>query len=178
MAKMQDLDMQDDFYEINLKQSAELRQKVADWISEGQFTHMLTIRVPSSNRYASMEAAHTNFYRVLKRFEKSLLGKYWYNHMLYFRGFMEKGLTGTWHAHVLLWADKYSTERLQKALETTRKYTRLASDALHLVEITRTPEILSQYCVKELIADDKGHFNPDRIFLSETLFYIPRGAIK
>ena len=146
------------------------QKSLNDWLSNKIFTHMLTIKLPLWAITPDLQDANNVLYKIVKHFEKSLVGRAWHKHPVHFVGFAELGKHKVWHWQLLLWAQEYTDEQLYTAVKKTVKSMKLTAKRLYLSPITHTPDYLKAYCVKELVVDKYGHLNTERFICSDLLF--------
>lgn len=151
----------------------QIQNELQDWLNNQIFSHFLTIRLPIGAYTENFERAKPIFHKILRHFEKSLVGRHWNRSPVNFIGTAELGKNKIWHLHLLLWAQKYTNEEIHAAVESVAQKLKLTNRALKLQEIDLTPSALNSYVTKEITADNLGHFNTDRLIFSETLFNLP-----
>ena len=149
------------------------KSQLNGWLITQNITHFFTIRLPFLAYTTNFDKAEGHLRKIVKRFEKSLLGCHWKRYPLHFVGFAERGRFGLWHWHLLLLAEKFTTEQLLEAMIETRYYMELSKHDLDLQPIDRTPGHLNGYCMKEIWADNNGHFDSDRFIFSWDLLNLP-----
>jgi len=147
------------------------QKSLNDWLNNKIFTHMLTIKLPLWAITPDLQNANNVLYKIVKHFEKSLVGRAWHKHPVHFVGFAELGKHKVWHWHLLLWAQEYTDEQLNTAVKKTIKSMKLTTKRLCLSPITHTPDYLNGYCTKEIIVDNYGHINQERFVCSDVLFF-------
>lgn len=119
--------------------------------------------------------------RIMSQFEREILGRGWIRDHIRFIAFAELGESQVWHFHVVLSHPKnYGNEdRMFLVLDKIREAHNLSTYALKFDNIVydengvSTVDKVVNYCTKEILADSKGHFDSDRIILSEDLFNMP-----
>ena len=156
----------------NITNTEKLQQQAQDWLDSKIFSHYLTVDLPISVQHYNYTKANYVLRNIVKRYEKELVGRHWNKKPVHFIGFAEQGKHKIWHWHLLLWAFQYTDAELQSALVKTIQYMNLDVKTMDIRPIDRTPWKLDKYNVKELFANGNLHFNSDRIFTSETLFYL------
>lgn len=154
-------------------QTQKTRESLQDWLNNQIFSHFLTVRLPIGAYTDKFEQALPKFHKIIRHFEKSLVGRHWNRNPVHFVGTAELGTNKVWHLHLLLWAQKYTDTEIQTALDNITEKLKLTDRTLDLQEIDRTPDILNGYITKEITADNLGHFNTDRLIFSEMLFNLP-----
>ena len=156
---------------IQPNQTQRVQQSLTDWLNNKIFTHMLTIKLPLWAITSDLHEANNILYKIVKHFEKALIGRAWHKHPLHFVGLAELGAHKVWHWHLLLWAQEYTDEQLQNAVKKTIKNMKLTEKRLYLCPIEYTPDYLNSYCVKEVVVDNNGHFDTERFICSDVLFF-------
>lgn len=155
------------------EQTEKVQQIINDWLDEFMFSHYFTIKVPLGAYKSGFDGSYKILRKIVKRYEKELVGRYWHKNPVHFIGIAELGERKIWHWHLLLWGHKYTDEQLQTALIKTRDYMELSENTLDIRPITYTPSRLNGYNTKEIIADNHGRFNTDRIICSDIIFDLP-----
>ena len=67
------------------------QKSLNDWLNNKIFTHMLTIKLPLWAITPDLQDANNVLYKIVKHFEKSLVGRAWHKHPVHFVGFAELG---------------------------------------------------------------------------------------
>lgn len=150
----------------------QLQQQTKDWLGYMSFSHYLVVDLPLDRKHYDFEHATKFLKTVIKRFEKELVGRYWHKRPVRFVGIAEQGNFHIWHWNLLLSAFKYTDIEMVNAVTKTTNYMKLDSKTMNIQPIKPENERLSDYCVKELTVNFNFHVNSDRIFTSETLFYL------
>ena len=156
------------------QKTIKLRQELNSWIYETYHpNYFLTIRLSKNKETFNQEKANKEVWRVLKKFEKSLIGRNWKKKHLPFIMFAENhhGYS-TWHYHILFNGDKFSEKQLQGAIYQTKLDLRLANYTIELRKKICTPKRLMDYCTKELKVRYIDEVENDRMIMSDVLFYI------
>ena len=147
------------------------RRQLYNWIAASDPTHFLSIQFPMNMRSPSLDVSKNNLRRLMARFEQCLIGSRWTKSHLPFYAFAEKGRHDgySYHFHILLNAGTYTTDDLQKALDTACVQLALSPDICYLEE-TETYEVI-YYCLKGVDISNKSGCH-DGIILSADLFNI------
>lgn len=148
-----------------------VQQSLTNWLNDKIFTHMLTIKLPLWAITPNLNEANKVLYKIIKRFEKELVGRAWYKHPVHFVGFAELGKHKVWHWHLLLWAQQYTDEQLTSAVTKTAKRMNLTDKRIFVCPITTRPDYLNAYCVKEIVVNNDRHINTERFICSDVLFF-------
>lgn len=124
--------------------------------------------------------AKSKLRKIMSQFEREILGRGWIRNHIRFIAFAELGESQVWHFHVVLGHPcNYGNEdRMFLVLDKIRETNNLSTYSLKFDNIVydenkvSTVDKVVNYCTKEILADSKGHFNSDRIIISEDLFGI------
>ncbi len=154
-------------------QTKKVQDSIQDWLNNQMFSHFMTIRLPLGAYTDNFDKAKPIFHKIIRHFEKSLVGRHWNRNPVHFVGTAELGTHKIWHLHLLLGAQKYTNEEIQNALDKVIKKLKLTERTIDLQEIDRTPDILNSYLTKEITADNLGHFDTDKVIFSEIEFNLP-----
>jgi len=159
-----------DYSFISKSKSLYTQAQLQNWLNEQQFTHFLTIRPPVQEYTDDLIKARESLHHITTTFEKYLCGRHWNKKPVHFVGFIEYGKTHMCHYHLNLWAQKYTTEEIQKAVDLTKKWCGLPSNSMYLEDVDHTPEKVNSYIVKEVLTDNYGHYDTARFICSNELF--------
>lgn len=154
-------------------QTNKVQAQLRDWLDNQIFSHFITVRLPIAASTDNFEKATPKFHKIMRHFEKSLVGRHWNRNPVHFVGTAELGKNKIWHLHLLLWAQKYTDEKIVAAVANVTQKLELTDRTINVQAINRTPHILNGYITKEITADNLGHFNTDRLIFSEMLFNLP-----
>ena len=149
-----------------------LKKDVQEWLGTMYFSHYLVVELPMNRKHYTFKQATKYLKTIVKRFEKELVGRHWEKQPVHFVGIAEWGDFHIWHWNLLLWAFQYTDEQLQTAITKTLKYMKLDEKVMKIKPIEYTRYRLNGYNSKELKADRKNHCYSNRVFFSNTLFYL------
>lgn len=152
-----------------------VQHELFDWIETTYNpTVFMTIQLPEHLKTENIEVAKERFRSILSYFERQLLGRRWTKYHLKFVCFLEGGISGCWHAHILYNQAKFKPWHLWLAVDNTLKYFDWSDYCIHLdiINANKTPVI--KYCFKEVKVDINGHFDSSRFCLSDELFDKPK----
>ena len=133
-------------------------------------TMFLTIQLPDSLKTENADKATEHLRRVMAHFERQLLGREWNKYHLPFICFMERGISGLWHYHILFNQGKFKPWHLWLALDNTLKHFNWPEYCLDLDVIRKNQKRVISYCLKELKVNEYGHFESSQFILSCELF--------
>ncbi len=159
--------------QYNLTHTKHTQTAIQNWLNDQIFSHFMSIRLPIPAYTDNLERAMPLFHKIVRNFERCLVGRHWNRNPVHFIGIFELGLNRVWHLHLLLWAQKYTMAEIQKAVDTVSQRLHLTDRTIDVVEIDRTPDHLNSYVVKEICSDTSGHFDGDRLTSSEIMFNLP-----
>ncbi len=153
----------------------DIQTDVSKWISSNEYKFFISIQLPAHLKSSSLEKSSKSLKKIFKSLEKDLLGRRWHKHHIPFIIFAEKGTSAEeFHFHILMrdnngvtWFDFFT---FSWVLRRTMDKFKLNEYNIHCEEITKTPEKLYSYVVKELVADNKKRINSERIIPSPALF--------
>ena len=126
-----------------------VRHELFNWIETNYNpTVFMTIQLPDHLKTENIELAKERFRSVLSYFEKHLLGRHWIEYHLKFVCFLEEGISGCWHAHILYNQAKFKPWHLWLAVDNTLKYFGWSNYCINLdiMNANKTPVI--KYCFK------------------------------
>ena len=147
------------------------KNDIIDWLLSFNHTHFLTIQFPNNMKTEDSNISQDYLRRLMAKFEYCLIGRYWNKKHLPFIAFSEKGKSSSWHYHLLINSDKYTTNQLQTALDEAVNKLNLPTELINLQEIIN-PEKLYTYCLKEMKFYQNNRIDTNRIISSTILFGI------
>lgn len=154
--------------------TAKLRQELNQWLYNTYHpNYFLSLRLSKHKETFNYDKGYHEAWRILKKFEKVLIGKKWTKKHLPFIMFAENhhGYS-TWHYHILFNGDKFSEKQLKSAVYWTKLDLKLANYTIDLRKGACTPKRLRDYCTKELKVKYMDEIETDRIIFSDVLFGI------
>jgi len=157
---------------ISKSKTLSAQAQLHNWLNNQHFSHFLTIRPPVQNYTDDLNSARKTLHYITTTFEKYLCGRHWNRNPVNFVGFIEYGKTHTCHYHLNLWAQNYTTEQIETAIELTKQHCKIPSNSMYLEKIEQTPEKVNSYITKEILADNLGHIDNNRFIFSYELFDI------
>ncbi|MDE6481336.1 MAG: hypothetical protein K2L25_00750 [Alphaproteobacteria bacterium] len=150
---------------------------LADWTGSDKEVYFISLRQPLYKQTQNLHKARTELCRVMVEFEKKVCAsRHWFNRKYWrFIGVGEWGGTaGFWHWHLLVKGkssdDNYVRYLIEKATEHIRIKFKFDTHSFHVVGIDKTPDRVVSYMLKETRADERGHYDSERIVISEELF--------
>ena len=151
-----------------------LRQELNVWLYDTyKPDYFLTIQLSKHRKTFNREKADKEVWRMLKKFEKEVIGRNWHRKHLPFVLFAENHHgRSTWHYHCLFNSGKYTRDELLNAVYRTRLHLRLSKHTMCLKPEVCTPERLRDYCTKELKVRYIDEVETDRMIVSDVLFCI------
>ena len=156
------------------QKTIKLRQELNEWIyNRYNPNYFLSIRLPKNKETFDDKKAYSEVWRILKKFEKALIGRNWKKKHLPFIMFAENHYGCiSWHYHLLFNGGKYTEKELQHAVYQTKLDLKLSNYTMDLKKETYTPKRLRDYCTKELKVKYMDEIETDRMIISDVLFYI------
>ena len=133
-------------------------------------TAFLTIQLPDHLKTERQDKAQAHLHHAISCFERQLLGREWYDHQLPFICFMEEGISGCWHFHILFNQGKFRPWHLYLALDNTIRQLGWPSYSIRLDIMNADKKKAIGYCLKEIKVNVHGHFDSHRFILSDELF--------
>lgn len=160
-------DFKDDF------KIAWVKKALFDWIQNTYHpTVFMTIQLPDKLKTDKMHQSKEYLRRVMSYFQRQLLGREWIKYHLPFICFMEEGISGLWHYHILFNQGKFKPWHLWLAVENTLHHFGWPDYCMHLDIMNADKRRVVSYCFKEVKVNINGHFNSDRFLLSDELFQL------
>ena len=148
-----------------------VKNALIKWINEIYHpTAFLTIQLPDNLKTENIDKAKEHLRLAMSHFEKQLLGRDWIKYHLPFICFMEEGISGCWHFHILFNQGKFKPWHLWLALDNTLKHFEWSDYCMHLDIITADKVKAISYCLKEIGVNINGHFDSNRFIFSDELF--------
>lgn len=147
------------------------KDEIINWLETLNHTHFLTIQFHNNIKTDDYDLSKELLRQIMARFESNLIKRNWNKHHLPFIAFAEKGKGISWHYHILLNSDKYTTEDLEKALDEAADNRKFPRELIYLEEITDSQKLYT-YCTKELKITNNGKIDTDRMIFSNVLFNI------
>ena len=148
-----------------------VRKALFDWLETTYHpTAFMTIQLPDNLKTEKVHQSKEYLRRVMSYFERQLLGREWINYQLPFVCFMEQGVSGSWHYHVLFNQGKFRPWHLWLALDNTLKRFGWPGYCMHLDIMNADKKKVISYCFKQVKVNIHGHFDSDRLILSDELF--------
>lgn len=156
------------------QKTIKLRGELNVWIYETYHpNYFLSVRLSKNKETFNQEKADKEVWRILKKFEKVLVGRNWKKKHLPFVMFAENHYGySSWHYHLLFNGGKYTQKELQNAIYKTKLDLKMSDYTMDLRKETYTPNNLRDYCTKELKVRYMDEVETDRIIISDVLFYI------
>ena len=148
-----------------------VKKALFDWIERTYHpTIFMTIQLPNQLKTDKMELSKEHLRCVMAYFEKQLLGREWNQHHLPFICFMEEGVSGYWHFHILFNQGKFKPWHLWLALDNTVCNFDWPDYSMHLDVMNADKRRVISYCFKEVNVNTNGHFDSNRFIFSDELF--------
>lgn len=148
-----------------------VRKALFDWLETTYHpTVFMTIQLPDHLKTEKAEQSKEYLRRVMSYFERQLLGREWNEYHLPFVCFMEEGISGLWHYHILFNQGKFKPWHLWLALDNTLRRFDWPDYCMHLDIMNADKRRVISYCLKEVKADINGHFDSNRFLFSDELF--------
>lgn len=148
-----------------------VRKALFDWLETTYHpTVFMTIQLPDHLKTEKTDQSKEYLRRVMSYFERQLLGREWINYHLPFVCFMEQGVSGLWHYHILFNQGKFRPWHLWLALDNTLKRFGWPDYCMHLDIMNADKRRVISYCLKEVKVNINGHFDSDRLIFSDELF--------
>lgn len=180
------LSKNDALYKKYLERPITVKEGLLEIIRKYDPNYFLTFQLPSKRRTYDYLKFEPKLKGTMNTFEWKLGGRHWFKHPIHFICFMEKGISGYWHAHILFKSDK-DINTVKKALNEikTIQYKnhkkiikRFPIHSFDIQAITKHSSKVNPvynsgvelYCIKELRPDCWGNFDSDRMIFSEDLF--------
>ena len=146
-------------------------QVLIKWIEETYHpTAFLTIQLPDKLKTERKDKALDKLRLIMAYFERQLLGREWHKHHLPFICFMEEGISGCCHFHILFNQGKFRPWHLYLALDNTIRHFDWPDYSIRLDIMNADKKKAIGYCLKEVKVNAYGHFNSDRFVFSSELF--------
>jgi hypothetical protein len=150
-----------------------IQKDLKDWLGDYNFSYFLTIKLPLNMRTDDLFIATMTLRRIMKTFEKVLIGSHWHRRPLHFISFAEQHKSEEWHFHILFKKTEIPLDKIQTAIIKTHTNMSLDNCSLLLDPIDHTPDRVNSYCIKDIKADAKYHVDTDRLIPSHVLFDLP-----
>ena len=148
-----------------------VRKALFDWLETTYHpTVFMTIQLPDHLKTEKADQSKEYLRRVMSYFERQLLGREWNEYHLPFVCFMEEGISGLWHYHILFNQGKFKPWHLWLALDNTLRRFSWPDYCMHLDIMNADKRKVISYCLKEVKVDINGHFDSNRFLFSDELF--------
>lgn len=148
-----------------------VKKALFDWLKTTYHpTVFMTIQLPDHLKTEKADQSKEYLRRVMSYFERQLLGREWNEYHLPFVCFMEEGISGLWHYHILFNQGKFKPWHLWLALDNTLRRFDWPDYCMHLDIMNADKRRVISYCLKEVKVDINGHFDSDRFLFSDELF--------
>ena len=167
--------VEDSLTMYNTLRTWHIKHAINQWLATLKPTYFLSVQFPMNMRTSDFDQAQEHLRKIMKNFERQLLGRHWHKKPLPFMATAEHGESRNWHFHALFYDCPFAPRQLRVALNRTIVDMRLTPETFDLQHIKKKPAHVHSYCTKEIRADINSHFDSTQIIPHEVLFNLPSG---